>query len=119
MQFAFAAQCALGWWLGYPHPPSWGCECPQRVEIHCTQLSGGEPCAKLLALQGKTTICPQVMGLQRKNTKSRIAEYMGNYRETSVKMKELAQKEVLKKHEDLQLVGETLGWKRQQPLNYV
>lgn len=34
-------------------------------------------------------------------------------------MKELAQKEVLKKHEDLQLVDETLGWKWQQPLNYV
>lgn len=76
-----------------------------------TALGGGTPCTRLLALQGKTTICPQVIDW--------IEQYMGNYRETLVKMKELARKEVLKKHEDLQLVDETLGWKWRRPLKYV
>jgi len=50
----------------------------------------GAPYPRLLVLRGKTTICPQAMGLQRKNTNNWIEQYMGNYSETLVKMKEMA-----------------------------
>lgn len=107
--------CAVLLDLGLPHTLR-GCEHLQHMEIHCTWLSGGEPCPRLLLLQEKTIICPQAMGLWEKN--SHTERYMGNYRKTLVKMMELAWKEVLKKHEDLQLAGQFLG-KWQQPPNNV
>lgn len=55
MPFAFAAQPALGWWLGVWVPAA--CGDPLHTSLW------GSPCPKLLVLQGKTTICPQGHGV--------------------------------------------------------
>lgn len=103
--------------LPWGYPTHWGgCGHLQHMGIHWTWLLGGGARPRSLLLQGKTTICPQAMGLLGKN--SQTEQDMANYRKTLAKMKELAWKEVLKKHEDLQLAGEILG-KWQQPPNYV